>query len=165
MLNPNIFAAADILWGRHTIDRFSSFKTRQLLRFCSRWLNPCMEVLDAFSVRWSGENNRKYFRVFQKWETWAKQKKVSVIPAQPIFFNLFLLFQIKKESSFSTFRSITSAVAWDHKKLGLYSPTESAMTKQLIRAGRRILSCATAKGKHISYGGALKSSLRQICLC
>ena len=28
MLNPKIFAAADILWGPHTVDRFSSFKTR-----------------------------------------------------------------------------------------------------------------------------------------
>ena len=91
---------------------------------------------------------KKYFRMFQKWETWAKQKKVSVIPAQPIFFNLFLLFQMKKESAFSTFSGFTSAVAWAHKKLGLYSPTESAMTKQLIRAGQRILGCATAKGKH-----------------
>ena len=91
---------------------------------------------------------KKYFRTFQKWETWAKQKKVSVIPAQPIFFNLFLLFQMKKESSFPTFSGFTSAVAWAHNKLGLYSPTESAMTKQLIRAGQRILGCATAKGKH-----------------
>ena len=63
-------------------------------------------------------------------------------------FQPFLLFQMKKESSFSTFSGITSAVAWAHKKLGLYSPTESAMTKQLIRAGHRILGCATAKGKH-----------------
>ena len=90
---------------------------------------------------------KKYFRVFQKWETWAKQKKVSVIPAQPIFFNLFLLSQIKKEAFFSTFSGITSAVACGHKKLGLHSPTESAMTKQLIRAGQRILGCSTAMGK------------------
>ena len=57
MLNPNIFAAADILCDPHTVDCFSSFKTRQVPRFCSRWLNPCMEVLDAFSVKCSGENN------------------------------------------------------------------------------------------------------------
>ena len=62
ILNPNIFAAADILWGPHTVDHFSSFKTRQVPRFCSRWLNPCMEVLDAFSVKWSGETIG-YFRV------------------------------------------------------------------------------------------------------
>ena len=28
MLNPEIFAAADVRWDPHSIDRFSSFKTR-----------------------------------------------------------------------------------------------------------------------------------------
>ena len=55
MLNPDIFA--DIIWGPHTIDRVSSFKTRQVPRFCSRWLSPFMEYLDAFSASWQGENN------------------------------------------------------------------------------------------------------------
>ena len=75
----------------------------------------------------------------------GKTEKVSVIPAQPIFFNPFLLSQIKKETSFSTFNGITFAVAWAHKKLVLHSPTESTMTKQLIRAGRRILGCETVR--------------------
>lgn len=57
MLNPNIFAALDILWGPHTVDRFSTFRTRQVPRFCSRWLNPCTEGVDAFTLCWSGENN------------------------------------------------------------------------------------------------------------
>ena len=35
MLNPNIYAASDLLWGPHTIDRFSTFRTRQISRFCS----------------------------------------------------------------------------------------------------------------------------------
>ena len=91
---------------------------------------------------------KKYFGVFQKWKTWVKQKKVSVIPAYPIFFNLFLFSHINKETFFLTFSGITSAVVWAHKKLGLHSPTESAMTKQLIRSGQRILGCATAKGKY-----------------
>ena len=30
---------------------------------------------------------RKYFRVFQKWETWTKQKIVSAIPAPTYFFS------------------------------------------------------------------------------
>ena len=57
MLNPEIFAAADVHWGPHSIDRFSSFRTRQIPRFCSRWLNPCMEYLDAFTESWNNENN------------------------------------------------------------------------------------------------------------
>ena len=33
MLHPDIFVALDILWGPHTIDRFSSFRSKQLPRF------------------------------------------------------------------------------------------------------------------------------------
>jgi hypothetical protein len=43
MLNPTYFAALNILWGPHTVDRFSSFRTRQVPRFCSRYLNPLTE--------------------------------------------------------------------------------------------------------------------------
>ena len=57
MLHPDIFAALDILWGPHTIDRCSSFRSRQLPRFNSRWANPCSEGVDAFSFRWDNENN------------------------------------------------------------------------------------------------------------
>ena len=50
MLSPHLFAVADVRWGPHTIDRFNSFKTQQIARFSSRWLNPCMEYLDAFTA-------------------------------------------------------------------------------------------------------------------
>ena len=57
MFNPNIFTAWDILWGPHTIDCISTFRTHQVLCFCSRWLNPCNEGVGAFTLDWSGENN------------------------------------------------------------------------------------------------------------
>ena len=56
-LHPNLLATLDILWGPHTTDRFSSYRTRQVPRFCSRFPNPDTEAIDAFSVVWSGENN------------------------------------------------------------------------------------------------------------
>ena len=57
MLHPDIFAALEILWGPHTIDHFSSFHTRQITRFNSRWPNPCSEGIDAFAASWENENN------------------------------------------------------------------------------------------------------------
>ena len=56
-LHLDLFATLDILWGPHTIDRFSSYRTRQVPRFCSRFPKPDTEATDAFSVAWSGENN------------------------------------------------------------------------------------------------------------
>ena len=57
MLHPDIFAALDILWGPHTTDIFSSFRSRQLPRFNRHWANLCSEGVDAFSFRWDNENN------------------------------------------------------------------------------------------------------------
>ena len=56
-LHPDLFATLDILWGRHTIDRFSSYRTGQVPRFCSHFPNPDTKAIDAFSVAWLGENN------------------------------------------------------------------------------------------------------------
>ena len=57
MLHPEIFTAADVRWGLHSIDRFSSSTTRQVPCFCSRWLNPLMKHLDAFTASRQNENN------------------------------------------------------------------------------------------------------------
>ena len=50
---------ADVRWGPHSIARVSSSKTRQVPRFCSRWLNPLIEYLDAdaFTASWQNENS------------------------------------------------------------------------------------------------------------
>ena len=57
MLNPQIFAQLDALWGPHTVDRFASCNNLQLPRFNSRCWNPGSEAVDAFTVNWQGENN------------------------------------------------------------------------------------------------------------
>ena len=56
-LDPSSFAYLDKCLGPHTIDRFASVKTRQLDRFCSRFLNPGCEAVDAFTVSWTGDYN------------------------------------------------------------------------------------------------------------
>ena len=45
MLHPDIFVALDILWGPHTIDRFSSFRSKQLPRFTTLYLSICMKII------------------------------------------------------------------------------------------------------------------------
>ena len=57
ILHPDIFAVLNVMWGPHSIDRFSSFRTRQIPRFCSRWASSFSEAIDAFTVSWSDENN------------------------------------------------------------------------------------------------------------
>ena len=57
MLDPKCFRYIDQLWGPHTIDRFASIKTKQLVGYCSRYRNPGCEASNAFTVSWSLDNN------------------------------------------------------------------------------------------------------------
>lgn len=57
MLNPAYFRMLDAIWGPHTVDRFASLNSKQLPRFCSKWLCPGCEGVDAFTLSWNGENN------------------------------------------------------------------------------------------------------------
>ena len=56
-LDPAVFEHLDKRWGPHTVDRFASVQTKLLPRFCSRFLNPGCEAVDAFTVNWKDENN------------------------------------------------------------------------------------------------------------
>ena len=51
-LDPLVFQRLDEEWGPHTVDRFASVHTKQLPRYCSRFLNPGCEAVDAFTVSW-----------------------------------------------------------------------------------------------------------------
>ena len=57
MPDPKCFRYIDQLWGPHTVDRFASIKTKQLVRYCSRYRNPGCEASNAFTVSWSLDNN------------------------------------------------------------------------------------------------------------
>ena len=50
ILHPDIFAVLDLMWGPHSMDRFSFFCTRQVPRFCSCWASPFSKAIDAFTV-------------------------------------------------------------------------------------------------------------------
>ena len=56
-LHPDLFQILDAKWGPHTIDRFASYFNTQLPRFNSRFWNPGVEAVDAFTCDWKDENN------------------------------------------------------------------------------------------------------------
>ncbi|KAL9982315.1 hypothetical protein ACROYT_G004343 [Oculina patagonica] len=51
------FAHLDSIWGPHTVDRFAKASNAHLSRFYSRFRVLGSKAVDAFSVKWTGENN------------------------------------------------------------------------------------------------------------
>ena len=50
------FLMGEAKWGPHSVDRFANHENAQLPLFYSRFWCPGTEGVDAFSVRWAGEN-------------------------------------------------------------------------------------------------------------
>ena len=54
----NTFQNIDLVWGPHSIDRFSDYSVNvKLPRFHSRFWNPSSEGIHSFVMDWAGENN------------------------------------------------------------------------------------------------------------
>ncbi|KAI8506505.1 hypothetical protein Bbelb_159320 [Branchiostoma belcheri] len=56
-LDPTIFCTLDAVWGPFSYDRFASINSFQLLPYSSRWWNPQIDAVDAFTVSWSHHLN------------------------------------------------------------------------------------------------------------
>lgn len=56
-LHSDAFAAVQRRWGPHTVDRFADRRNAKCRRYNSRYFDPDADGVDAFTQRWSGENN------------------------------------------------------------------------------------------------------------
>lgn len=52
-----MFGYLDLIWGPHTVDRFSSHYNNKCNRFNSKWWVPGSEAIDCLVQRWTGEVN------------------------------------------------------------------------------------------------------------
>ncbi|CAC5388127.1 unnamed protein product [Mytilus coruscus] len=55
--NKEFFKLVDDMWGPHTVDRFASNLDKKLPRFNSKFWNPGVEAVDAFTQNWKNEVN------------------------------------------------------------------------------------------------------------
>ena len=76
-----------------------------------------------------------------------KAKAFLPFPADAVGFCLYLALQTRLCGSISAFESAVYGVVWAHYKMCLTSPTSHPMTKQVIKAGRRILGKSTINRK------------------
>ena len=56
-VSQHFFNSLDVVWGRHTIDRFASFTNRKCVRFNTKFWTPGSLGIDAFAYDWRGELN------------------------------------------------------------------------------------------------------------
>ena len=65
---------------------------------------------------------------------------VTVLPADPVPFALYLVYLIQQVRSVAAINTIVYSVGWVHKKVGFVELSEQPLVKQVLEAARRILA-------------------------
>ena len=65
---------------------------------------------------------------------------VTVLPADPVPFALYLVYLIQQVRSVAAINTIVYGVGWVHKKVGFVELSEQPLVKQVLEAARRILA-------------------------
>ena len=86
---------------------------------------------------------KRYYNAFVRWQMWSKSKSISALPADAVGFCLYLTLQTRLYGFISAIGSVVYGVVWAHHKMCLTFPTSHPLTKQVIKAGRRILGKST----------------------
>jgi integrase len=82
----------------------------------------------------------QYDRAWEKWTRWTFDNKVGSLPAEPKVVALYLAHIGKSVSSFSSVKSVYSAIAWKHGINGFMSPTLSPLVIETIAGLKRVLA-------------------------
>ena len=115
--------------------------SRQSMRFDDPDLAQLANLLPGILVQDRAEKTvHTYINAFRRWKKWAIQHGVTVLPADPVPFALYLVYLIQQVRSVSAINSIVYGVGWVHKKGGFVELSEHPLVKQVLEAARRILA-------------------------
>ena len=90
---------------------------------------------------------KKYTSSFQQWKKWATSKGLHALPATGYEFALYLAFLLKSAKTMSPIHAAVYGTMWAHKKMGMVSPTEHPLVKQMVEASKRIIGTAVTNRK------------------
>ncbi|XP_046550287.1 uncharacterized protein LOC124260082 [Haliotis rubra] len=94
----------------------------------------------------AASTSRAYASGFQRFKVWAQSHGLSVvIPIAPLYCALYLLSLIQNSSSISPIVTAFYSIRYAHVIVGIPSPTDNTLVKNVLEAGRRRLSKSVVK--------------------
>ena len=102
---------------------------------------------------------KSYFWNFQKWNDWLKQNNLQPdqwSSVKPLTVGIYLAGLIQKEVSVNVFTLAFNGIRLALSVIGVTSPTESELVKNVLEAGKKKLSVPKTKKEPISAELLLK---------
>ena len=92
----------------------------------------------------------KYFSSYNRWRSWAREHDLSVFPASPFHFAIYLCHLMTEAKTASPLESAVHSVAWFHQLGGEPSLSDHPLVKSTLAGAQRLLAHQTTKKEPIT---------------
>ena len=74
-------------------------------------------------------NSSKYFSSYKRWRSWAREHGLTVFPASPFHFAIYLRHLMSEAKTASALESAVHSIVWFHQLGGVPSPSDHPLVK------------------------------------
>ena len=95
-------------------------------------------------------SSSKYFSSYIRWRSWARDHGLTVFPAYPFHFAIYLRHLMTEAKTASQLESAVHSIAWFHLLGGEPSPSDHLLVKSTLAGADRLLAHQTTKKEPIT---------------
>lgn len=92
----------------------------------------------------------KYFSSYNRWRSWAREHGLTVFPASPFHFAIYLRHLMTEAKTASPLESAVHSIAWFHQLDGEPSPSAHLLVKSTLAGAQSLLAHQTTKKEPIT---------------
>ena len=92
----------------------------------------------------------KYFSSYNRWRSWAREHGLTVFPASPFHFAIYLRHLMTGAKTASPLESAVHNITWFHQLGGEPSPSDHPLVKSTLVGAQRVLARQTIKKEPIT---------------
>ena len=91
-----------------------------------------------------------HFSSYNRWRSWAREHGLTVFPASPFHFAIYLRHLMTEAKTASPLESAVHSIAWFHRLGGETSPSDHPLVKSTLAGAQRLLAHQTTKKEPIT---------------
>ena len=105
---------------------------------------------DVALVSRAPSTSSKYFSSYNRWRSWAPEHDLTVFPASPFHFAIYLCHLMTEAKTASPLESAVHSIAWFHQLGGEPSHSDNPLVKSTFAGAQRLLAHQTTEKEPIT---------------
>ena len=114
----------------------------------------CLSLIpDLLSESSAANTVRKYYYGFRRWKAWAQSVNIpdgDILPAKPFHVALYIASLSQTSNTCSPIIDAVYSIKWAHSIIGIISPTDSDIDKNIFEGAKRRIGSSVTKKEPIT---------------